>query len=128
MLGNRNVAARVLCLGLPLVWRTSVMANRRGVRVSLSGVVAITIAAIVLSRSRGAWLVTTLLIVALPVTSWMLSHPPHRKYYWNATANWMSGAMIGIVAGLMLPNRMGWTPADIQSSAQRVFEYAAGTG
>lgn len=127
-LGNRNLAARVLCLALPLYWRQHLVADRVFVRaISLTGVM-LALTAIILSRSRGAWVVTGAIVVALPAMSWLLRNegPAHRLR--SRTAAWIAAVVVGISAALILPNRMGWTSADVASSAQRVFELGSGSG
>lgn len=86
------------------------------------------VAVVVVSRSRGAFLVSFGLMVFLPLTArWRASaRTIHR---WRSIA--LSWTAVTIVTGagvVVLPNRLGWSASDFASSAHRLAEYQAGTG
>lgn len=127
MLGNRNLSARFVCLTLPLLWRKCVVAVgwREGAVVTIQ--VALTCATLILSRSRGAWLISLTAVLVLPLATTVLGRrlPPSQR--WGATRRWFTG--IGAAACvLMAPTRLGWTGADYADSLVRVAELSEGTG
>lgn len=127
-LGNRNLAARLACMALPLLWIGLLANHGRALRYVLFAVLPATIAVIVLSRSRGAFVVTCVLAVLLPAASrWHASGQALAR--WRAAAMaWVAFLVLGIGAVFVLPNRLGWSGSDFASSARRVAEYQTGTG
>ena len=128
-LWNRNTVARLLCVLLPLMWRQMILANRAPSRTMLALMVALAAAVIVLSRSRGAWVVAATLAIVLPIASQVALGqllPVHRS---RATVRrWALAILLGCACAVLIPNRMGWRPTDLASSARTVFDYRAGTG
>ncbi len=127
MLGNRNLAARLACMVLPLVWVHLVGARRRVARYLLFAALLGAAAVIVVSRSRGAMLAALGLSFVLPVISrW--SRPVGTHPWRAAILTWIAGLMLGGAAAAILPNRLEWGLSDFVSSASRVAEYQRGTG
>lgn len=131
-LGNRNLAARLLCLSLPLLWRQVFATDRAAIQRLLMGMVTITTAAVVLSRSRGAWIVAAALLIGLPATSWLLCQHSRSvegmQRMRTTTRRWTVAILIGGMFAILLPNRLSWSPADFASSASRILDYRTGTG
>lgn len=127
-LGNRNLAARLVCLAIPLLWIRLFVADRRASRYVVLAVLSAAVTVIVLSRSRAALLVVCVLAVVLPaVTRWLLRGDTHRHWR-TALGAWIAALLLGSAVAVFLPNRMGWSAADFGSSARRVTEYQTGTG
>lgn len=127
-LGNRNVLARVLCLSLPLIWRQTQISNATRQICLLYGVSVITVAAIVFSRSRGAWLVACVLALSCPILSMTLcENHVHHHCHWKRVM-WVLGLAVGIAVALLSPTRLGWNREDFASTGSRVFDYQTGTG
>jgi hypothetical protein len=127
-LGNRNLAARLACMALPLVWMRLIANHRIAARYVLLMVVSAMIVVIVLSRSRGALLVACGLAVLLPAaTRWRAPDDTRNRWRTGATV-WVVGLVFGYTAAVVLPNRLGWTASDFAASARRVAEYQTGTG
>lgn len=127
--GNRNLAARLLCLSLPLFWRQIVVEDRKEKRrVILAGLLGLVITAVVLSRSRGAWLITAAIAVGLPLASLAIARASDIRRTRRAASWWAAAIAVGAVAAIMLPNRLAWTAVDFASSARRIIDYRGGTG
>lgn len=126
-LGHRNLAARVACLSLPLLWHQMVLSNRKPVQVAVAMMIAGAIAVIVLLRSRGALLIAVGLVIALPAVTWWRSSglPKRTRYAWYL---WAGAVLVGGSLIVLLPNRLGWRRDDFASSALMAFEYRTGTG
>ena len=127
--GNRNFVAHIAVIGLPsLVWCT--VTSRRPFGALLgslgAGVVA---AALVLSRSRAAWLAVAACVVVLFVP--MLAS---RKYWSGAKiggrfARLVLAAVICAVAAIVLPNRLNWSSeSPYLDTARGVVDYKKGSG
>jgi len=106
--GNRNSVAHVAAIGLPaLAWSTVTARRSIGALLgSLGG--ALVAAALVLSRSRAAWLAVaaTAVVLALPLLA--------SRKYWNTAnvggrfARLVLAVAIGGILATVLPNRLNW--------------------
>jgi len=125
-LGNRNFVARLACLVLPVLWSRLFVEDRRRQRYILLTIVAASAAVIVLSRSRGSFLVACGLTLFLPMaTRWR--DPTTARLPWRVvTAMWTAAVLIGGTAVVVVPNKLGWRAADFANSASRVAEYQTG--
>lgn len=128
-LGNRNFVAHIAAIGLPaLVWST--VTARRPIGALLGSVgVGVLGAALVLSRSRAAWLavVACVIVLAGPLIV-------SRKYWEGAHVGGrlarvlLTGALGGIVA-IALPNRLNWaSDSPYLDSARGMVDYSQGSG
>ncbi len=128
-LGNRNFIAHVAAMGLPLlVWLS---ATARSSARALVGSVAILMlaAALVLSRTRAAWLALGIwAVIALPV-AWarrdviVAALAPRRV--------WLLGGALGtgVVLALLLPNGLDWkSDSPYLDSVLGVVNYREGSG
>ena len=128
-LGNRNLAARVLCLFLPLLWFGLVSTVRdKGGRWMLVPI-GCAVAAIVISRSRGAWLVGSCLVVGLPLCwRWYNQQRIDNRDGAPAIGRWYLSAFVGVTFAIALPNKLSWETHDFMASARSLFAYDSGTG
>jgi hypothetical protein len=128
-LGNRNFIAHLAAIGLPvMIWVA--LTTRTPVTTALSAFgTALLSAALVMSRSRAAWLAvaTTILIVAIPALA-------ARKY---ASDGRIGGRLVrlllaiglGGLAALILPNRLNWkSDSPYLDSAKGMIDYKQGSG
>jgi O-antigen ligase len=128
-LGNRNFVAHVAAIGLPsLIWCT--VTARRGFG-ALAGAVGVALvgAALMLSRSRAAWLA---LLAALIILAILLF--ASRKYWSRETVGGrlariaLAGA-VGAILSIALPNSLHWTSdSPYLDSARGVVDYRKGSG
>lgn len=127
--GNRNFVAHIAVIGLPsLVWCT-VTARRSFAALLGSLGAALLAAALVLSRSRAAWLAVAACVVILFVP--MLAS---RKYWAGGMvggrfARLALAAVIGALAATVLPNTLNWhSESPYLDTARNVIDYKTGSG
>ena len=126
-LGNRNVLGRLLCLAIPIYWRQLILSRFRShIWLCFLGTTLIALT-IVLSRSRGVWLVTSLLLAMCPAMS-ILCCPDLRKNLYSRTCVWAGAFLVGGTAALFLPNHLSWTFPEFVSSGRRIIDFETGTG
>src|SRR6202162_2938463 len=106
--GNRNFVAHIAAIGLPsLVWCTVTARRPFGALLGSLGA-AVLAAALVLSRSRAAWLAVaaSLIILLVPMLA--------SRRYWRGGkigglfARLTLAAVIGAMAAVVLPNTLNW--------------------
>jgi O-antigen ligase len=128
--GNRNFVAHIAVIGLPgLVWCT--VTARRPFSAFLGSMgCAVLGAALVLSRSRAAWLAVAASVVVL-----LIPMIASRKY-WRAEAH-IGGrfarlslaAAIGGMVAIVLPNSLNWaSESPYLDSARGMVDYKTGSG
>jgi O-antigen ligase len=128
-LGNRNFVAHIAVIGLPsLVWCTVTARRSFGALLGSLGV-AFLAAALVLSRSRAAWLAVAACVVILFIP--MLAS----IRYWRGAkvggrfARLVLAAVIGAMAAIALPNRLNWnSESPYLDTARGVVDYKSGSG
>jgi O-antigen ligase len=127
--GNRNFVAHIAVIGLPsLIWCTVTARRPFGALLGSlgSGVVA---AALVLSRSRAAWLAVAACVVVLLVP--MIAS---RKYWSGGKvggrfARLVLAAVICGMIAIVLPNRLNWSSeSPYLDTARGVVDYKKGSG
>ena len=127
--GNRNFVAHMAVIGLPsLVWSTVTARRPVGAFLgSLGG--AVLSGALVLSRSRAAWLAVAASVVVLLVP--MIAS---RKYWRGGQiggrfARLSLAAAIGGMAAIVLPNSLNWnSESPYLDSARGMIDYKKGSG
>jgi O-antigen ligase len=106
--GNRNFMAHLVALGLPLLLLLTLRASRRGTLALGSVGLALAIGALVLSRSRAAWLGAAASIAFLAVEGlWIGRLWDDRLLRRRVLALAVTG-LSGLVLALGLPNRLNW--------------------
>jgi O-antigen ligase len=127
--GNRNFVAHLSAIGAPAVLLAALTA-RRGIGGLLGAIgIAVIAAALVLSRSRGAWL--AVLVFAVPVgilalltrARWAEPRTRRRLIVLGVAA------MAGAAAAIFLPNRLEWkSDSPYLDSAAGLVNYKEGSG
>ncbi len=127
--GNRNFAAHIAVIGLPaLVWCTVTARRPFGALLGCVGG-AVVGAALVLSRSRAAWLAVVACAILLLVP--MIAST---KYWREAKiggrfARLSLAAVIGGMVAVVLPNSLNWnSESPYLDSARSVVDYNKGSG
>jgi O-antigen ligase len=127
--GNRNFVAHIAVIGLPaLVWCTVTARRPFGAMLGSVGM-AILSAALVLSRSRAAWLAVAASVIFLLVP--MLAS---RKYWRGGKiggrfARLTLAAVLGAMVAIVLPNTLNWnSESPYLDSARAVVDYKKGSG
>lgn len=127
--GNRNFVAHMAVIGLPaLVWCTVTARKPFGALIGSLGV-AVLAGALVLSRSRAAWLA-----VAASVVMLLIPMIASRKYWRGGQvggrfARLSLAAAIGAMASIVLPNSLNWnSESPYLDSARGMIDYKKGSG
>jgi O-antigen ligase len=127
--GNRNFIAHFCAIGLPsLVFVTATARAPLGALAGSLGTTAVA-AALVLSRSRAAWLAlaATAMVLAIPLLA--------SRAYWTSAhvggrlARLALAGVVGGAAAIALPNRLNWTSdSPYLDSARGMVDYSTGSG
>jgi len=126
--GNRNFMAHLSVIGTPVLVYLALRARRRGgALVAVLGL-ALVSAAVVLSRSRAAWLallLTTVLLLLGTFWRWRMIGPTAER------RAMLLGAAVAaaVVAALFLPNALEWrSDSPYLDSVTGVVNYRSGSG
>jgi O-antigen ligase len=126
VLGNRNYAAHFIVLGLPLLFALGLGSRATGARLLIAGGVALSTAAVVLTRSRAAWLALLVLAVALPVLSRFM--PRSLRAGAGRTSLILAGGLaLGVAVAVLVPNKLAFTSSSA-STLGRLVETDKGSG
>lgn len=126
--GNRNFMAHLAAIGVPmLAWRALAAKRATGLALAIAGL-ALCSGALVLSRTRAAWLALILVAIvalALAVRGPMLLEPAQRRRAWQA----MVAVMAGVAVALVVPNQLDWRSDNpYLDSVKGVVNYKEGSG
>jgi hypothetical protein len=127
--GNRNFVAHVSAIGVPLLIWYTVTARRVIAVLSCAIGGAILAAALVLSRSRAAWLALLVVALLLAIPVWRATR---RATHVNAGRRLVAlgvVAVTGVALALLLPNRLNWkSDSPYLDSVRGVVAYNSGSG
>jgi O-antigen ligase len=127
--GNRNFMAHLVAIGLPLLLCLSLGArSRTGFLIGSAGI-ALAAAALVLSRSRAAWLATGACLTFLAVEGlWVGRLWDNERLRHRVRRLGLLGAT-GLILALVLPNRLNWrSDSPYLESLTGVANYKEGSG
>jgi O-antigen ligase len=127
--GNRNFVAHIAAIGLPtLAWCTVTARKPIGALLGSLGM-ALVAAALVLSRSRGAWLAVaaSAAVLLIPLIA--------SRRYWRGQqvggrfARLLLATVIGALISIVLPNSLNWnSDSPYLDSARGMIDYKKGSG
>lgn len=125
--GNRNRIAHIVALGLPLLLLEALSARNRVRFVAFTIAAIPAVAALILSRCRGAWLSV---LVVVPITLWLWSRStgraplsPRRRVILPLAA------VTAIALATLLPNDLEWRePRPYQRTLTTLVEARTGSG
>jgi hypothetical protein len=127
--GNRNWAAHLLVLGLPLLALLSLAGQTTGRRVMGLGALVVCAAAVVLTRSRAAWIAAALgtafpLVLIAAKSAWSRDSPR------TARCGAALGALLaGVFLAVVVPTGLQWSsPHPYLESAEAIAAYNQGSG
>lgn len=127
--GNRNSVAHVAAIGLPVLAYLGVTARAGlGWAAAAAGMLIVS-AALVLTRSRAAWLA-----VAVTAAAVLLPLLASRKYWQGLpvlrrAAQLTAVAAVGVALAIFLPNSLRWrSDSPYLDSAMGVVDYSSGSG
>jgi O-antigen ligase len=128
-LGNRNFIAHLIALSLPLLLLSALRAWRNlGFALGAAGT-AISLWALILTRSRAAWLGVIVVLAVLAVGS-LICRPVRR----DRRFLWRTGVLLliaggGVASALLLPNALDWrSDSPYLETARGVVNYREGSG
>jgi O-antigen ligase len=128
-LGNRNSMAQLLMLGLPPFLLYAVRVRRQAHTVMVNVVLAGIAAALLLSRTRTAWLAAIVLIGTLVLSVWMAPSSVRALFPARRGAVLAGSAVIGALAASLLPNRLVWNSSQPYIDTVRgIVDYRSGSG
>jgi O-antigen ligase len=127
--GNRNFMAHMAAIGLPLLILVALQARRRRDFALAGAGLALTTAALVLSRSRAAWLGAAACLVFLAVEGFWIGRLGADPWIRRRTLALGSAALAGLLLALALPNRLNWrSESPYLDSLAGVANYKEGSG
>ncbi|MEO8561163.1 MAG: O-antigen ligase family protein [bacterium] len=127
--GNRNFMAHLCVIVFPALLLTAMrVESRRAVR-WWSGGIAVIAAALVLSRSRAAWLALIACVIVLLALSWFVVRRARGALRWKRVLLLSLAAGAGAGASLVLPNTLNWkSDSPYLETARTVVNYREGSG
>lgn len=128
-LGNRNFVAHAAAFGFPIVLLAALRARRFSSFLWSAAGVMTTAAALVLTRSRAAWLAFAAVVVVFFVAM-IVSGPLRRDgRTWRRSIGVLVLAALAVAAALALPNTLRWRSENpYLESVQGVANYQEGSG
>ena len=128
-LGNRNFVAHVAAFGFPLLLLCTLRAARRGTYLRWAAATAFVVAALVLTRSRAAWLAFAAVMLVL-IVAMIVSAPLRRdRGIWKGVAGVIVLAALAVALSLVLPNALRWHGRNpYLDSVRNIAGYSEGSG
>lgn len=127
--GNRNFMAHLVALGLPLLLMLTLQAGRRRTLAIGAIGLALSVAALVLSRSRAAWLGAAVSIAFLVVEGLWVGRIWDDRLLRRRVLVLAITGLAGLVLALALPNRLNWrSESPYLDSLTGVANFREGSG
>ena len=127
--GNRNFVAHVSAIGLPLVVLCALAARRSYGALASAIAIGVVSAALVLSRSRAAWLATLAALVPAAFAVWRARALPADPLVAARRRLVVLAGAVGILSALLLPNTLRWrSDSPYLDSVRNVVDYREGSG
>jgi O-antigen ligase len=127
--GNRNFMAHLVALGLPLLLMLTVQASRRRTFLLGSAGIALAVVALVLSRSRAAWLGAAAGLAFLAVEGLWAGRLWEDRQLRRRVSLLAGSALAGLLLALTLPNRLNWrSDSPYLDSLAGVANFREGSG
>jgi O-antigen ligase len=123
IIGNRNNAAHLIVLTLPVLWVVIETTNRSILRCTLFLITAMSSYAVVLTRSRAAWLAGIAIVLAILVLAAVIHDRSSQNRSYAFLASIIVGASAGMFSSTVLHFRSSYA-----DTAARMFDYQSGTG
>ncbi len=127
--GNRNFMAHLCAIGLPVLLLVTLQARRKRDFLLATAGIALTVAALVLSRSRAAWLGAAASTMFLAVEGLWLGRLWQDDRLRRRALVLAGTAATGLLLALILPNRLNWhSESPYLDSLTGVANYREGSG
>jgi O-antigen ligase len=127
--GNRNFMAHLCAIGLPVLLLVTLQARRKRDFLLATAGIALTVAALVLSRSRAAWLGAAASTMFLAVEGLWLGRLWQDDRLRRRALVLAGTTVTGLLLALILPNRLNWrSESPYLDSLTGVANYREGSG
>ncbi|HEX3577765.1 MAG TPA: O-antigen ligase family protein [Thermoanaerobaculia bacterium] len=128
-LGNRNFVAHVAAFGFPLLLLCTLRAARRATYLRWAVASALVVAALVLTRSRAAWLAFAAVMLVV-IVAMLVSAPLRRdRGIWKRIAGVVALSAACVALSLVLPNALHWHGSNpYLDSVRNIAGYSEGSG
>jgi O-antigen ligase len=127
--GNRNFMAHLVAIGLPLLLLLTLTAERRRGFLLGSAGLALAVGALVLSRSRAAWLGAAACLVFLAVEGLWAGRLWEERRLRRRVQLLIGTALAGLLLAITLPNRLNWrSDSPYLDSLTGVTNFKEGSG
>ena len=127
--GNRNFMAHVCVIVFPALLLTAMRTESRRAFQWWCGALALVAAALVLSRSRAAWLALIACVIVMSAFSWLVVRRARGALKWRRLLLLALAAAGGAGASLVLPNTLNWkSDSPYLETARSVVNYREGSG
>lgn len=125
--GNRNFLAHFAVIAMPVAGVVALSARKK--HVAVVGLVALVVltAAVVLTRSRAAWLAGLVMLAVVALAAWRAVRAGAIAR--ARTSIVVAGLAIGAVAAILVPNRLDWrSGSPYRDSIAGLVNYQEGSG
>ncbi|MDB4884929.1 MAG: hypothetical protein JWN79_367 [Gemmatimonadetes bacterium] len=127
--GNRNFMAHLCVIALPALSFTALRAHTRGKFLAWSGGVALIGAALVMSRSRAAWLALIVAVLVMAPLAFLALRKGRGVLRLRRLLLLPVAAALGGGLSLVLPNTLDWrSDSPYMDTAKSVVNYKEGSG
>lgn len=127
--GNRNFMAHLTVIGMPLAAWLFLTTPRRTVALGWGSALAAMSAAIVMSRSRAAWVGFGAALIATLLVGLASRRRGQARAPRGRLAQLGAALILGVGVALFVPNRLDWRSSDpYGDSLRRVLSYREGSG
>jgi O-antigen ligase len=125
-LGNRNFIGHAMAFGFPVLFLVAIRAASRRAFLFACGGAAIVAAALVLTRSRAAWLACAVVAIVFAIA---FVTSPELRACWRRVTAFAIAAAIGATAAMLVPNTLHWRSRNpYLDSVRGVAAYEEGSG
>lgn len=127
--GNRNFMAHLCVIVFPALLLSTLRAESQRAFGWWTAAVAVVAAALVLSRSRAAWLALIACVVVLLAFNYLVMKRARGAIRWRRLPLLVAVVLAGAGAALMLPNTLNWkSDSPYLETARSVVNYREGSG
>jgi O-antigen ligase len=127
--GNRNFMAHLCVIVFPALMLSTLRASSRRAFGWWSAAVAVVAGALVLSRSRAAWLALIACVVVLLAFAWLAVRRARGVIHWGRLPLLLVIATAGAGVALVVPNTLNWkSDSPYLETARSVVNYREGSG
>lgn len=127
--GNRNFMAHLAAIGLPLVVALTLQSRSRFPTLAGAAATIILTSAVVITRSRAAWLGMAGSLVFFVVAGLLIGGLGRDPLIRRRLALLAGGSVLGIALALLLPNSLNWrSDSPYLETLQDVTNYKEGSG